>query len=363
MKKWKVALIGCGMIAEEFYIPEMHRNIPEAELVAVCDTDTERAKGFAERFCVPHWYKNIDELLDKCDFEILMNITSIPMHHEINMKALNAGKHLYSQKPIALTVDEATRQIEAAKKAGVKYSASPIHMIRPDILYVKKMIADDAIGKVSMVRCTVSHGGPEYFQYRSADCSWFYESGAGALFDMGVHGIAMTTGIMGPAKEVGCMAAITQPKRTIRSGAFDGKEIISNKMPDAYLISLDWGDGCLGIIDTGFFAKASTVNNLEIYGTHGTITILGQIKIGEGDGVRVYIDNPSQGIRGWVDPMPQEMPREFYQCECLKDLIRAIEEDTETGLHPEHARHVIEILCAVPQAIEKKAIIPLTTTF
>jgi len=109
MKKWKVALIGCGMIAEEFYIPEM-RNIPEAELVAVCDTDPGRAKGFSERFGV-QWYAGIDELLELCDFDILMNITSIPQHHRINMKALQAGKHLYSQKPIALTVEEATLQI------------------------------------------------------------------------------------------------------------------------------------------------------------------------------------------------------------------------------------------------------------
>jgi predicted dehydrogenase len=134
-------------------------------------------------------------------------------------------------------------------------------------------------------------------------------------------------------------------------------------MPDAYLITLDWGGGCIGVIDTGFFQKASTVNNLEIYGSHGTITILGQIKIGEGDGIRVYVDNPSQGIRGWMDPMPQEMPHEFFQCECLSDLIRAIENDTETGLRPEHARHVVEILCAIPEAAEKKQILPLATTF
>ena len=363
MKRWKVALIGCGLIAEDFYIPEIQCNIPQAELVAVCDIISERAKEYSERFNIPEWYSSIDELLEKCDFEILMNITSIPSHHEINMKALRAGKHLYSQKPVALTVDEITQQIEAAKETGVKYSASPIHMIRPDIKYIKKMIADDVIGKVTMVRCNVAHGGPEYFQFRSADCSWFYEPGAGALYDMGVHGIAMATGIMGPAKEVGCMAAITQPKRTIRSGAFDGKIINSDKMPDAYLITLDWGDGCIGIIDTGFYQKAATLNNLEIYGTHGTITILGPIQIGQGEGLRVYIDNQSQGIRGWTTPLPQDFPHPFYQSDCLKDLIRAIEENTETGLRPEHARHVIEVLCTIPQAVEQKAILPLKTTF
>ena len=362
MKKWKVALIGCGMIAEGIYIPEM-KNIPEAELVAVCDILPERAEAYAQRFNVPNWYTSIDELLEKGDFEILMNVTSIQAHHEINMKALKAGKHLYSQKPVGITVDEVTAQIEAAKAAGVKYSASPIHMIRRDIQLVRKLINDGVIGKVSMVRCHVSHGGPEYFQYRDVDPSWFYEPGAGALYDMGVHGIGMTTGIMGPAKEVSCMAAISEPDRTIRSGAFDGKKIASDKMYDNYLISLNWGDGAIGIVDTGFCQKASTVNQLEIYGNLGTITILGQIRIGEGDGVRMYLDSPDLKIRGWIDPMPQTMPKKFYQCECLKDLISAIENDTETGLRPEHARHIVEILNTIPEAAEQKKTISLKTTF
>ena len=115
MKKWKVALIGCGSIADNTYLPRIGE-IPEADLVAVCDIIPERAKNYAEKFHVPAWYTSIDELLEKCDFEILMNTTSIPAHHEINMKALRAGKHLYSQKPVGLTVEEVTEQIEAAKK-------------------------------------------------------------------------------------------------------------------------------------------------------------------------------------------------------------------------------------------------------
>ena len=95
----------------------------------------------------------------------------------------------------------------------------------------------------------------------------------------------MATAVIGPAKEVGCMATISEPERTVRSGAFDGKKIKSDMLPDNYLITLDWGDGCIGIIDTGFCQKASTVNMLEVYGTHGTVTILGELTIGQGEGV------------------------------------------------------------------------------
>ena len=156
MKKWKVALIGCGSIADNTYLPRIGE-IPEADLVAVCDIIPERAKNYAEKFHVPAWYTSIDELLEKCDFEILMNTTSIPAHHEINMKALRAGKHLYSQKPVGLTVEEVTEQIEAAKAAGVKYTASPIHMLRDDIRFAKKLIADGCIGEI------MNGGGAEKF--------------------------------------------------------------------------------------------------------------------------------------------------------------------------------------------------------
>lgn len=128
-------------------------HIPQTELVAVCDIIPERAQKYAERFHVPQWYPNIDELLAHCDFDILMDTASIPAHHEINMKALQAGKHLYSQKPVGLTVEQVTEQMEAAQKAGVKFAASPIHPLRPDILFIRDMIQNGAIGKVTMVRC------------------------------------------------------------------------------------------------------------------------------------------------------------------------------------------------------------------
>ena len=364
MKTWKVALIGCGSIAESIYIPQM-AHIPQTELVAVCDIIPERAQKYAERFHVPQWYPNIDELLAHCDFDILMDTASIPAHHEINIKALQAGKHLYSQKPVGLTVEQVTEQMEAAQKAGVKFAASPIHPLRPDILFIRDMIQNGAIGKDTMVRAHTAHGGPEHFQYRDADPSWFFEPGAGAIYDMGVHGLTMAVAVLGPAKEVSCTAVISQPERVVRTGAFDGKKIKADYLPDNYLITLNWGDGCIGVVDAGFCQVASTVNMLEVYGTKGTLTILGQIKIGEGDGVRMYLDSPELKVRGWLDPLSQDRPPrgEFEQCECLSDLIHAIETDTTPTLDPQIARHVVDIMCTIPQAIEEKRTLPLHTTF
>ena len=255
--------------------------------------------------------------------------------------------------------------MEAAQKAGVKFAASPIHPLRPDILFIRDMIQNGAIGKVTMVRAHTAHGGPEHFQYRDADPSWFFEPGAGAIYDMGVHGLTMAVAVLGPAKEVSCTAVISQPERVVRTGAFDGKKIKADYLPDNYLITLNWGDGCIGVVDAGFCQVASTVNMLEVYGTNGTLTILGQIKIGEGDGVRMYLDSPELKVRGWLDSLSQDRPPrgEFEQCECLSDLIHAIETDTTPTLDPQIARHVVDIMCTIPQAIEEKRTLPLHTTF
>ncbi len=304
-------------------------------------------------------------MLANCNFDILMDTASIPDHHELNMKALRAGKHLYSQKPVGLTVDQVNEQIAAAQTAGVKFAASPIHPLRPDIIDVKEMIERGTIGKVTMVRAHAAHGGPEHFQYRAADCGWFFQPGAGALYDMGVHGLTMAVAVMGPAKEVACTAVVSQPERTVRTGTYDGKRLRTDYLPDNYIITLNWGNGTIGVVDAGFTQLASTVNMLEVYGTKGTLTILGQVKIGEGDGVRLYLDSPELKVRGWLEPLSQDRaPRaEFQQCECLLDLIHAIETDTHPTLDPRIARHVVDIMCTIPRAIQEKRTLPLSTDF
>ncbi|MDR1060222.1 MAG: Gfo/Idh/MocA family oxidoreductase [Clostridiales bacterium] len=340
MRIWKIALVGCGDIAEHVYMPQMPRN-KRVEVVACCDLKPERTAFFQDAFGIPQAYANVDDLLGACDFDILMDVASIPAHYEINMKALRAGKHLYSQKPVGLTPGQATEMIEAAAKAGVKFSASPVHMLRDDIRLAKSMIADGAIGKVSLVRAVAAHGGPEYFQYRANDPSWFYEPGAGALYDLGVHALTMATGILGPAKEATCVAAVSEPLRTVRSGRFDGKRIQSDRLYDNYNILLDFGNGAIANLVCGFCLKGQKASSLEIYGD------LGAIHFGN-DGLEVYYDDPQRKIRGWIRPEPQSRPADaFFHCMCIGDLVDAIERDRPTGLPPEHARHVVELMCEI----------------
>lgn len=362
MKKWKVAVIGCGSFADWQYFPNIS-STANAECVACCDIIPERARAAAEKYNIPNWYENVYELLEKCDFDIAIDAASIQAHQEINMAVLKAGKHLISQKPTALTVEDMTEQIQQAKKSGAMFTSVPIHAMRPDILRAKQLIDSGAIGDVLSIKCISTHGGPEYFQFRDADPTWFFQPGAGALYDMGVHALHQVTAIMGMAKRVFCMAATSMKERTVRSGSFDGKVIKTDALPDNYFINLDFGNDKIGFVDTGFCQRATRSVPLEIFGSDGTISF-------DPPGTawadpKLYVDSPERGFRGWVEQQSWVNPpkRIYNQCCPLTDMVDALENGTAPVLTPEHARHVIEIMCAIPKSIETGGFVELKTTF
>jgi predicted dehydrogenase len=363
MKKvWKVAVVGCGMFGTGVYIPNISKEA-HCELVAVCDIIPERTQEVAKRFNVPAWYTSVHEMIKKCDFDIAIDAASIQAHHEINMAVLNAGKHLISQKPAAPTVEAFDMQIAKAKEMGVKFNCAPIHPMRFDIAVAKQLMASGAIGEPAYLKCNLAHGGPEYFQYRNADPSWFFEDGAGALVDMGVHGLQIATTVFGPVESISCLGFITDPERKVRSGAYNGKFMKTDKIPDEYFITIRFKNGKAGFIDTGFSQKASKTPQLEIYGTRGTISFTKPYM--SNPMPEVYIDSDAVGMRGWITPDPWEtVPEKLNsQCCCLKDLVNAIENDCEPVLSPAHAKHILEIMIKIPEAIKTGATVKMDTTF
>lgn len=362
MKKWKVAVIGCGSFANGQYLPNAGKET-NAELVAAVDIVYERALAACAKFGIPNAYHSVYELIEKCDFDIAIDAASIQAHHEINMAVLGAGKHLVSQKPAAPTVELLTEQIKLAEKNRLKFACAPIHPMRYDLNFAKQLIRDGAIGRAYYAKCNMSHGGPEYFQYRDADPSWFYEPGAGALVDMGVHGLQIVTSLFGAAESVACTAIVSTPERSVRSGSFDGKAIKSDIIPDQYLITLRFPGNRMALVDSGFSQKASRAPQLEIFGDEGTIAFTKPYMTNPRP--EVYTDCPERGMRGWIMPEEWTAPQKklLSQCCILRDLTDAIESDKTPLLSAYHARHVLEIMCKIPEAVKSGATLPLETSF
>ncbi len=363
MKKiWKVAVIGCGSFANKQYFPYISREA-NAVCVAAVDIVEDRAIAACEKFHIPHHYNSVEALLAQCDFDIAIDAASIQAHHGINMAVLGAGKHLITQKPAAPTVEQLTEQMELAEKNHVKFVCVPVHPLRYDLNLAKQWIHDGVIGNAYYLKTVFAHGGPEYFQYRDADPSWFFEPGAGALVDMGVHALQVATTLFGPVKKLACMGKITTPRRMVRSGRFDGKIIEADQIPDQYVITLDFGNEKMALVDTGFAQKEKRSPFLEIFGEKGTISFTEfylNNPIPE-----LYLDDPERGIRGWMKPMEGAHPprKLISQCCCLADCIQAIEEDREPVLSAAHARHILEILCKIPLALDSAATVAMETTF
>ena len=360
MEKVKVGLIGCGVVAFEHYLPWIAR-MPKADFVAVCDQVEERARSAAARHKVPQWYTDLDEMLAKSGVELVVNTTHIQQHDRVNLAVLRAGKHLYSEKPLATSVEGATAMIEEAKARSLKLGAAAATMLSPVNRRIAELLRSGAIGKPCFTVARHSHSGVERildFEWYT-DPSWFYKKGAGPILDMGVYGLHTMTGLYGPARAVTAVAGRSLPQRIVRTGPYKGK-VIDVEVPDMVLITLDFGDSVLGFLDCGWCVRAAKGPSMQIFGTDGVIAVNER---GSAHPLSIWRDDERHGLYGWMDidlpgrpqwglPMGVE-----HLIECILDPRLPI---ITTG---EHARHVIEIMTKAPLAAEQGRTIPLETTF
>src|SRR5436190_850204 len=110
MERVRVAVAGCGSVSRH-YLPDLSTS-PYTEVMAVCDTQEERARETAQRFGVSRWFPGFDQMLEEAEFDLLVNLTAMPQHAPLNRKALAAGRHVFCEKPIATTLEAGTALLE-----------------------------------------------------------------------------------------------------------------------------------------------------------------------------------------------------------------------------------------------------------
>ena len=356
MEKVKIGLVGCGVIADNAYLPGIVK-MQKADLVAVCDLIEERAKAAGEKFNVPQVYTDLDEMLEKSGLELLVNTTHIQAHYEVNLKALQAGKHVYSEKSMTNTVEEATTLIEEAKKRNLKLGAAAATMLSSVNQKIRELIQEGAIGKVAFAKARTSHEGAAYFPYWATDPTWFYKPGGGPVLDLGVYALHTLTGILGPAKRVTCLSGISDPVRYVRGGPYKGKRI-DVEVDDNTLIMLDFGNATFAFVDATFCVRVAKGPSMEIYGSEGTISIG---EYGAERPFELYREDLKLGIRGWT---ALELPdRDNWFTGAVAHMIDCILEDKEPVVSGEHARHVIEIMTKAIEAARQGQALELETTF
>ena len=363
----RTGMLGVGTIATASYgfLPGLMHMQDDVTLVAVADPVVERARLVAAQYGIPEVYASLEEMLERSDIDLVINLTPIPLHGSTSMKILEAGKHLVAEKPIATTMEDADAQIELANAKGLTYVVAPPNMLEPNRVEAKRLIEIGAIGQPCFARVRSSHGGPASFVW-PLDPTWFYQEGSGPLFDMGVYGIHDITGILGPAKRIVAFSGITEKVRTVRGGPFAGKQI-EVTADDNTLLMLDFGNSTYAVIDATFNVNAAKSPQLELFGRAGTLNLYSQMEDVSGPGLEIFRLDAVPGVDGWIVPPWQDgldQGQQRYQRAILvKHLVDCLAEHKHPILSAEHARHALEIMLKATESARSGKALDLRTTF
>jgi predicted dehydrogenase len=364
----RAGILGTGTIATSSsgYLVGLMELKDDVLTVAAADPVIERARSVAAQYGIPEVYESLDEMLERSELDVVVNLTPIPLHGSTSRKILAAGKHMVIEKPIATNMDDANELVELANAKGLTYVVAPPNMLYQNRIDAKRLIAEGAIGQPCFARVRSSHGGPAAGNW-PLDPTWFYQTGSGPLFDMGVYGIHDITGILGPAKRVVAFSGITEKVRTVRGGPFVGKKIEVTE-DDNTLLMLDFGDSAYAVVDGTFNVNASKAPQVEIFGRAGTINLNNQLGDQTGPPLEIFRLDAVPGVDGWITPrnrgsVLEEQRQRYRRAILVKHLADCVREKKHPVLSAEHARHALEIMLKSIESARSGQVLDLTTTF
>jgi predicted dehydrogenase len=266
----KVGVIGCGNISGIYLKNCTRQDAPfdSLDVVACADLDMARAQAKAAEFGIPNTM-TAAELLADPDIEIVLNLTTPPAHAEIAQAALEAGKSVYNEKPLAIRREDGRALLALAEEKGLLVGGAPDTFMGAGLQTCHKLIDDGAIGKpVSAVAFMVCHGHESWHP----DPEFYYKVGGGPMFDMGPYYLTALVSLIGPVQRVAGMTQITFPERVITSQPKAGTRITVD-VPTHVAGMLEFADGAVGTILTSFDVWASELPLIEIHGTEGTLAV------------------------------------------------------------------------------------------
>ncbi len=348
-KKLKVAIIGCGSVSTQ-YLPHLSKS-PYVELVSTCDIIEQRAIDAAKKYNIPNHYPHIEKLLAGAPFDLMINLTNMQEHGRLNKLGLNAGKNIWSEKPMANTYAEGRALLDFAKSKKLKMWGAPAVVNSPQFAFMSKAIQEGKLGKVAAAHAHYGHTGPTW-------SAFFYEKGGGSLPDLGVYNIASLTGLLGPAKSVIAMTSIVTPERTV-----DNKGKIKVEAEDNAMLIMDHGNGVLSHVQCGFNyfdphgheGKGSTEHTIRIWGSHGNMGLVGY------DWAPFGVDLATS----WTEPPVRHVPDagSYVWQEGASVISEAMVKGIEPRINAEHALHVLEIIEAARKSGKTGQKISLVSKF
>lgn len=266
MTKIKVGIIGCGNISGIYF--QAGRTFEILDIVACADLIPERAEAKATEFSIPKAC-SVEELLADPEIQIVVNLTTPEAHAEICLRALEAGKSVHVEKPLAITREDGRKILGLAKSKGLLVGSAPDTFLGGGLQTCRKLLDDGWIGEpVGATAFMMCHGHESWHPAPE----FYYKIGGGPMFDMGPYYLTALVSLFGPVKRVTGATRITFPERTITSAPKYGTKITVD-VPTYVVGIMDFASGAIGTIITTFDVWASQLPRIEVYGTEGSMSV------------------------------------------------------------------------------------------
>ena len=344
----KVGIIGCGAISNAYF--NGCKTFPILEVVHCADLDPTRAQAKAAEHGIPR-HGTVEQLLADPEVDLVVNLTIPRAHVCVNLAAIQAGKHIYCEKPFSISREEGLPVLEAAKAKGVLVGSAPDTFFGESHQTCRKLIDDGAIGKpVAAVAFMALHGHETWHP----SPAFYYDLGGGPMFDMGPYDLTALVNLMGPMKRVSGSAKITFPQRTITSQPLNGTQI-EVKTPTHLAGTVDFQNGAIATVVMSFDVWHHHLPRIEIYGTEGTLAVPDP----NGTGGEVLLRSSEH--REWRN-MPITHTAVAGRGAAVADMAYAIVEGRLHRANGEMAHHIVDAMQAFEDSSREGRHVELYTT-
>jgi len=327
----RVAVVGCGNISGIYL-----KNLPtfkDIELVACADLEPTRAQEAARTHGIPK-ASSPQEILADDQVDLILNLTTPDAHASVALAALEAGKHVYNEKPLALELSDAQRMLELARAKGLRVGCAPDTFLGAGLQTCREILDSGIIGEPVATTAFMTVAGHESWHPNPA---FYYQPGAGPMFDMGPYYLTALVSLLGPVRRVVGQARATFPERTITSQPRYGQKISVNT-PTHVSGLFEFENGVQGSILTSFDIQATNLPWLEIYGSKGSLSLPDPNTFG--GPVRLF----KAAEKTWSEVLVRRPFGENSRGLGVADLAQAIRTGRPHRASGELAYHVLEVM-------------------
>lgn len=352
MKKMKIGIVGVGDISG-IYLENITNLFQEIEVIGACDLIREKAERAVEKYHIPKLYKDMYELFADEEVDLVLNLTRPYEHFGVSSEALKAGKPVYSEKPLAATLEEGKELVRLAEEKGLFLGGAPDTFLGAGIQTCRKLIDDGYIGQpIGAAAFMICHGHESWHP----DPAFYYQHGGGPMMDMGPYYITALINLLGGVKTVAGMTKASFPTRTITSEPLNGT-VVKVEVPTYVTGLMQFENGATGTIFTTFDVHYDTQARLEIYGSKGTLIVPDP----NGFGGPIKLLRPEQG--GYME-MPLTFPyKENSRALGLADAAKSIVAGRVPRTSYKQTYHVLEVMQSFQKSSEEEKFVEIQSKF